>query len=93
METSSRKVHWDEEDRQLEGVFRGDSVGRRWQSPNDMVSTEQRWNERAGKTGNLRENPPTNGIVRHGSHMRKSGVIRPGIEPGSPWWEASSLIA
>ncbi|KAJ8875018.1 hypothetical protein PR048_022908 [Dryococelus australis] len=35
-----------------------------------------------------RENPPTNGIVRHDSHMRK---IRPGTEPGSPWWEASRL--
>ncbi|KAJ8869884.1 hypothetical protein PR048_028893 [Dryococelus australis] len=28
-----------------------------------------------------RENPPTNGIVQHNSHMRKSGVTRPGIEP------------
>ncbi|KAJ8895113.1 hypothetical protein PR048_000438 [Dryococelus australis] len=36
-----------------------------------------------------RENPPTNGIDRHDSHMRKSEVTRPGIEPGSPWWEAS----
>ncbi|KAJ8865749.1 hypothetical protein PR048_033270 [Dryococelus australis] len=35
--------------------------------------------------------PPTNGIARHGSNMRKSGVTRPGIEPGSPWWEASGL--
>ncbi|KAJ8894990.1 hypothetical protein PR048_000298 [Dryococelus australis] len=40
-----------------------------------------------------RENPPTNGIVRHDSHMRKSGVTRPGIELGSPWWEASRLTA
>ncbi|KAJ8869019.1 hypothetical protein PR048_030565 [Dryococelus australis] len=29
----------------------------------------------------------------HDSHMRKSGVARPGIEPGSPWWEASGLTA
>ncbi|KAJ8872733.1 hypothetical protein PR048_026348 [Dryococelus australis] len=28
--------------------------------------------------------PLTNGIVRHDSHMRKSGVTRPGIESGSP---------
>ncbi|KAJ8890848.1 hypothetical protein PR048_010357 [Dryococelus australis] len=34
--------------------------------------------ERAGETGDSRENPPTNGIV-------------PGIKPGSPWWEASRL--
>ncbi|KAJ8881213.1 hypothetical protein PR048_017687 [Dryococelus australis] len=40
----------------------------------------------AGETGDPRENPPTNGIVRHDSHL-------PGIEPGSPWWEASELIA
>ncbi|KAJ8866581.1 hypothetical protein PR048_032440 [Dryococelus australis] len=40
-----------------------------------------------------RENPPTNGIVRHDSHIRKSGVNRPSIETGSPWWEASREIA
>ncbi|KAJ8866028.1 hypothetical protein PR048_033552 [Dryococelus australis] len=34
-----------------------------------------------------RESAPNNGIVRHDS------VTRPGIEPGSPWWEASVLIA
>ncbi|KAJ8894968.1 hypothetical protein PR048_000276, partial [Dryococelus australis] len=34
--------------------------------------------------GDLREGPPTNGIARHDSHVRKSGVARPGIEPGSP---------
>ncbi|KAJ8874301.1 hypothetical protein PR048_025147 [Dryococelus australis] len=45
-----------------------------------------RRNERAGETGDPRENPPTNGIVRHDSHMRKPGMTRPGIEPGSPWW-------
>ncbi|KAJ8882984.1 hypothetical protein PR048_014823 [Dryococelus australis] len=33
------------------------------------------------------------GIVRHDTHIRKSGVTRPGIEPGSPWWEASRLPA
>ncbi|KAJ8874117.1 hypothetical protein PR048_024958 [Dryococelus australis] len=32
---------------------------------------EQRWNGRAGETGDLRENTPTSGIVRHDSHMRK----------------------
>ncbi|KAJ8875970.1 hypothetical protein PR048_023878 [Dryococelus australis] len=31
------------------------------------VSMEQRWNERAGKTRDPRENPPTNGIVRYGA--------------------------
>ncbi|KAJ8894518.1 hypothetical protein PR048_007175 [Dryococelus australis] len=34
------------------------------------------------------KHPSTNGIVRYDSHMRKSGVTRPGIEPGSPWWAA-----
>ncbi|KAJ8866153.1 hypothetical protein PR048_033677 [Dryococelus australis] len=38
-----------------------------------------------------RENPPTNGIVRHDSHMRKSGMTRPGIELGLPWREESRL--
>ncbi|KAJ8893909.1 hypothetical protein PR048_006510 [Dryococelus australis] len=52
------------------------------------ASMEQRRNEGAGETGNPRENPPTND-----SSMRKSGVTRPGIEPGSPWREASRLTA
>ncbi|KAJ8878912.1 hypothetical protein PR048_019515 [Dryococelus australis] len=54
---------------------------------------EQRRNVRARETGDPRENPPTNSIVRHDSHLRKSGVTRPGIEPGSLWWEASRLTA
>ncbi|KAJ8887996.1 hypothetical protein PR048_007481 [Dryococelus australis] len=54
------------------------------------VSMKQCWNGRAGETGNPRENLPTSGIVRHDCHMRKSGVNRSGIEPGWPWWEASS---
>ncbi|KAJ8866930.1 hypothetical protein PR048_032792 [Dryococelus australis] len=37
--------------------------------------------------------PGTNSIVWHDSHMRKSGVIRPGIETGSPCWEVSRLTA
>ncbi|KAJ8878719.1 hypothetical protein PR048_019305 [Dryococelus australis] len=48
------------------------------------ASMEQRQNERTGGKGDPRENPPTNVIVRHYSHMQKSGVTRPGIEPGSP---------
>ncbi|KAJ8897541.1 hypothetical protein PR048_002889 [Dryococelus australis] len=46
-----------------------------------------------GETGDPRENPPTSSIVRHHSHLRESGVTRQGIEPGSPWREASSLTA
>ncbi|KAJ8885402.1 hypothetical protein PR048_011599 [Dryococelus australis] len=56
-----------------------------------MVIMELRRNEGMEETGNSRENPLTNGIVRHDSHMRKSEVTRPGIEPGPPWWEASRL--
>ncbi|KAJ8883522.1 hypothetical protein PR048_015366 [Dryococelus australis] len=37
------------------------------------VNMERRRNERAGVIGDLRENPPTNGIVQHDSHLRKSG--------------------
>ncbi|KAJ8897529.1 hypothetical protein PR048_002876 [Dryococelus australis] len=55
-----------------------------------VVIMEQRWNERAGETGDPRENPLTNGIVRHDRHVRKSEVTRPGLEPGSPWWEAGN---
>ncbi|KAJ8873134.1 hypothetical protein PR048_026751 [Dryococelus australis] len=36
------------------------------------MSMEQRRNERAGETAYPRENPPTNGIVRHDSHMRRT---------------------
>ncbi|KAJ8892162.1 hypothetical protein PR048_004742 [Dryococelus australis] len=46
-----------------------------------IASMEQHQNERAGETGDPRENPPV------------SGIIRPGIEPGSPWWEVSRLTA
>ncbi|KAJ8894446.1 hypothetical protein PR048_007100 [Dryococelus australis] len=60
---------------------------------NDEVSIEQRLNERESGTGNPRKKPPTNGIVRHDSHVRKYGVTRPGIEPRSPWWKASRLTA
>ncbi|KAJ8872325.1 hypothetical protein PR048_025929, partial [Dryococelus australis] len=37
------------------------------------VNMERRWNEGVGETGDPRENPPTNGIVRRDSHLRKSG--------------------
>ncbi|KAJ8867784.1 hypothetical protein PR048_031588 [Dryococelus australis] len=43
--------------------------------------------------GYPREKPPTRGTVRQDSRLRKSGVNRPGIEPGSLWREASSLTA
>ncbi|KAJ8871406.1 hypothetical protein PR048_027723 [Dryococelus australis] len=55
--------------------------------------TEQRQNARAEEADDTREYPPTNGILRHDSHMRRSGVTQPGIEPRSPWWEASWLTA
>ncbi|KAJ8889355.1 hypothetical protein PR048_008854 [Dryococelus australis] len=57
------------------------------------VSMEQCRNERARETGDPREYPPTNGIVWHDSHMRKSGVTQPGSELGSLWWDASRLTA
>ncbi|KAJ8897714.1 hypothetical protein PR048_003064 [Dryococelus australis] len=34
------------------------------------LSMERRLNEGAGETGDPRENPPANGIVRHDSHFR-----------------------
>ncbi|KAJ8882490.1 hypothetical protein PR048_014301 [Dryococelus australis] len=48
---------------------------------------------RGGKAGDPRENPPTNGIARHDSHVQESGVTRPGIQSGPLWWEASRLTA
>ncbi|KAJ8872640.1 hypothetical protein PR048_026248 [Dryococelus australis] len=57
------------------------------------VGMERRGNEKVGENGRSRENPPTDSIVRHDSHLRKSGVTRPGFEPGSPWWETSMLTA
>ncbi|KAJ8871871.1 hypothetical protein PR048_028211 [Dryococelus australis] len=53
--------------------------------------TQQRRNARPGETGDPLENPPTTGIVRHDSLIRNPGVTSPAIEPGLPWWEASSL--
>ncbi|KAJ8895492.1 hypothetical protein PR048_000825 [Dryococelus australis] len=47
------------------------------------VNIEQRRNEGAGETGDPRENPPTNGIVRHDAHLRKNPVTRPGTESGA----------
>ncbi|KAJ8888170.1 hypothetical protein PR048_007657 [Dryococelus australis] len=45
-----------------------------------------------GGGGVPRENPPTSGIVQARSQLAKNPrVARPGIEPGSPWWEAGSL--
>ncbi|KAJ8867785.1 hypothetical protein PR048_031590 [Dryococelus australis] len=39
---------------------------------------ERRRNEEAGETGDPRENPPTNEIVRHESQLRKFGARCPG---------------
>ncbi|KAJ8870148.1 hypothetical protein PR048_029160 [Dryococelus australis] len=45
------------------------------------LSMEQRRNESTRETGDLRENPPTNIIVRHDSHLRKSGDPARGLNP------------
>ncbi|KAJ8874563.1 hypothetical protein PR048_025426 [Dryococelus australis] len=39
------------------------------------VNMERCRNEGEGETGDPRENPPTSGIVRHDSHLRKSGDL------------------
>ncbi|KAJ8878269.1 hypothetical protein PR048_018846 [Dryococelus australis] len=52
---------------------------------------EQRWNEEAGETGDLRENPPTSGIVRHDYHVLESGRF---TQWGKcPWCEATSQFS
>ncbi|KAJ8867029.1 hypothetical protein PR048_032891 [Dryococelus australis] len=58
------------------------------------VSVEQRRNEGAGEAGYLRENPPTDDIVRHDSHLRKSGGLT--AQPPRPlqsWRPAGSSQA
>ncbi|KAJ8873360.1 hypothetical protein PR048_026994 [Dryococelus australis] len=62
-------------------------------SPDPTRARENAGIERTEKARDPRENAPANGIVRHDSHVRKSGVTRRGIESGSPFWEASRLIA
>ncbi|KAJ8873569.1 hypothetical protein PR048_024387 [Dryococelus australis] len=49
---------------------------------------EQHRNVRAGGG---REIPRKPAAERHDSHLQKSGMTRPGIEPGSARWEASTL--
>ncbi|KAJ8894549.1 hypothetical protein PR048_007206 [Dryococelus australis] len=64
------------------GVVRADEDEVRW-------GWEQRRNAKAGETGDPRENPPTSGIVRHDSHLRKSAVERGGDfknPPGEGFW-------
>ncbi|KAJ8898339.1 hypothetical protein PR048_003699 [Dryococelus australis] len=51
------------------------------------VSTKQRRNDGARGNGKSPRKPADSGIVRHDSHLRKSGVSRLGIDPSSPWWE------
>ncbi|KAJ8878724.1 hypothetical protein PR048_019310 [Dryococelus australis] len=51
---------------------------------------EQCRNARAGKTGDPQQSPRTSDNVWCDSHLRKSEVTWAGIDPGSPWWEASS---
>ncbi|KAJ8891929.1 hypothetical protein PR048_004488 [Dryococelus australis] len=48
-------------------------------------SMEQRRNERAGENGRARENPPTSGVVRHDSHLRKSGTDPAGSRTRLVW--------
>ncbi|KAJ8893636.1 hypothetical protein PR048_006236 [Dryococelus australis] len=42
-----------------------------------------------GGNGRSPRKPADQWIVWHDSHMRISGVTRPGIELGSPWWEVT----
>ncbi|KAJ8881592.1 hypothetical protein PR048_018077 [Dryococelus australis] len=63
-------------------------------------SMEQHRNERAGETGNPRENPPTRGIVWHDSHLRtwftavggeqanRSATAAPGVHGICEWSSA-----
>ncbi|KAJ8880386.1 hypothetical protein PR048_016855 [Dryococelus australis] len=59
------------------------------------VSVEQHRNERAGETGKFPEKKTRRPAASSGTITicENPGVSRPGIEPDSPWWEASSLTA
>ncbi|KAJ8871280.1 hypothetical protein PR048_027588 [Dryococelus australis] len=52
------------------------------------ASMKQRRNARTGETEDPRENPPTSGTI---PKCEDPGATLPGIEPGSPRWDASSL--
>ncbi|KAJ8894701.1 hypothetical protein PR048_000008 [Dryococelus australis] len=54
---------------------------------------DQRRNARAGETGDPRGNQPTTGLVHQDSRLRKPRSDLAGVEPCSPWWEASRLTA
>ncbi|KAJ8880154.1 hypothetical protein PR048_016617 [Dryococelus australis] len=56
------------------------------------MSMEDRRCERAGETGDPRENPPTSGIVRRDSHMRKSGRLAPNFAHALPGIRAQNLL-
>ncbi|KAJ8896054.1 hypothetical protein PR048_001395 [Dryococelus australis] len=66
-------------------VRRSDSSGEyerlQFRRPLRTLGRRTRRNAWAGETGDPRENPPTTGIVRHDSHLRKSGLTRPGLNP------------
>ncbi|KAJ8871246.1 hypothetical protein PR048_027552 [Dryococelus australis] len=54
---------------------------------------QRRRNERAGETGDPRENPPNSRIVRHDSHMRKSGSDPAGDLTGFVWSSHFTTVA
>ncbi|KAJ8881378.1 hypothetical protein PR048_017859 [Dryococelus australis] len=56
------------------------------------ANAEQRRNGRAGKTGDFREKKTRRPAALSGTR-ENSGVTQLGIQPGSPWWKASSLTA
>ncbi|KAJ8867513.1 hypothetical protein PR048_031315 [Dryococelus australis] len=57
---------------QLRTQEREEYPARHPQTPG-AVNMERGRNGEEGETGDPREDPPTNGIVRHDSHLRKSG--------------------
>ncbi|KAJ8893005.1 hypothetical protein PR048_005586 [Dryococelus australis] len=57
----------------------------------DASMEDLRRNEKVRETGSHRENPPTSGIVRHYSHVRKSRSDHVRNRPRFAMWEANSL--
>ncbi|KAJ8869873.1 hypothetical protein PR048_028882 [Dryococelus australis] len=65
----------------------------RYRTPVRRIRVREGWRSAGMKGRGKREIPEKTRRPAASSHMRKSGVIRPGIEPGSLWWEASRLTA
>ncbi|KAJ8876075.1 hypothetical protein PR048_023984 [Dryococelus australis] len=83
--------HWTSQTLSAVDQIKKNSSGERTQGEATLSEMGRQWNARAGETGVPRENSLASGIVQHDSTYEDPGVNPPGIEPVSPWWEASAI--